>query len=75
MNPREILNKYKWHQDFSFSNLEIFYIHRGAPEDTKIIYGKDIEKIGRSFIHTRKKMIPFHRVFKIKYNKKTIFLR
>lgn len=74
-NPRTILNKIKWKEDLEFKKAEIWYLHRGASADTKIITGKDIKNIGRSFIETEKAMIPLHRIFKIKHKNKTIFKR
>lgn len=74
-NPREILNKLKWKKDYIFNQVEIWYVHRGAPNDTKIIYGKDIIKLDRSFMETTSAVIPYHRIFKIIYEKKIIFKR
>ena len=74
-NPREILNKLKWKKDYNFNEAEIWYVHRGAPNDTKIIYGKDIIKLDRSFMETTSAMIPYHRIFKIIYENKIIFNR
>lgn len=73
--PRDVLNKLKWHKKYSLENAEIWYIHRGAPHDTKVLSGKDIIKLGRSFIETTNAMIPYHRVFKIVYENKIIFER
>ena len=74
-NPRDILNELKWKQDYDLNQAEIWYIHRGAPNDTKIMSGKDIIKLDKSFIQTATAMIPYHRVFKILYEKKVIFER
>jgi uncharacterized protein (UPF0248 family) len=74
-NPRDILNKLKWKQDCSLEQAEIWYIHRGAPNDTKIISGKDIVKLEKSFMQTTTAMIPYHRIFKIIYEEKIIFKR
>jgi hypothetical protein len=74
-NPRDILNKLKWKQDCSLEQAEIWYIHRGAPNDTKIISGKDIVKLEKSFMQTTIAMIPYHRIFKIIYEEKIIFKR
>jgi len=74
-NPRDILNKLKWKEDYDINQAEIWFIHRGAPNDTKIISGEDILKLEKSFMKTRTAMIPYHRIFKIKYNKKTLFKR
>lgn len=74
-NPRDILNKLKWQKDFDISLSEIWYIHRGAPNDTKILNGNDIVKLEKSFIKTTTAMIPYHRIFKIVYKNKVIFER
>jgi len=74
-NPRIILNELKWKKEYNIDNAEIWYVHRGAPNDTKIISGKEIIKIGRSFMKTKGGMIPYHRLFKIIYTEKIIFER
>ena len=74
-NPRDILNELKWKQDFDLRLAEIWYIHRGAPNDTKIISGEDIVNLEKSFMQTRSSMIPYHRIFKIVYKNDIIFKR
>ncbi len=75
MNPRDILNKIKWDNNYDFNLIEIWYIHRGTQNNTKIITGKNVLEIQKTFIKTVSALIPMHRIFKIKYNKKTIFNR
>jgi len=74
-NPRNILNEFKWKENLNLDLVEILIIHRGAPNNIKKISGKDILKIGRSFIHTSSAMIPFHRIIIIMYEGKTVFNR
>jgi len=74
-NPKEILNKLKWKQEFNIELAEIWYIHRGAPKDTRIISGKDIVKLEKSFMKTTNAVIPYHRIIKIIYNQDIIFQR
>ena len=74
-NPRDILNEYKWKNGYKIEDLEIWYIHRGAPNDTKIISGKDIIEIDKSFMKTISTMIPYHRIFKIIYKEQIVFKR
>ena len=74
-NPKIILNELKWKQNCYLELAEIWYIHRGAPNDTKIISGNDIKKLGKSFMQTTKAMIPYHRIFKIVYQGKVVFQR
>jgi uncharacterized protein (UPF0248 family) len=74
-NPRDILNELKWKQDCDLSLTKICYVHRGAPNDTKIITGSDIIKLEKSFMKTSTTMIPYHRIFKIIYKENVIFER
>jgi uncharacterized protein (UPF0248 family) len=74
-NPRDILNNIKWNSKYNFDLVEIWYVHRGAQNDTKIIYGKEIFKLEKSFLQIASSSIPYHRIFKIIYNKKVIFTR
>jgi len=70
---RDILNEIKWTKDLA--KAEIWYVHRGAPHDTKIISGTDIVAIRKSFMDTTTATIPYHRIFKIVYNSEVIFER
>jgi uncharacterized protein (UPF0248 family) len=74
-NPREILNELKWRQDYDLKQAKIWYIHRGAPNNTKIISGRDVIKLEKSFMKTTIAMIPYHRIFKIIYEDKIVFER
>jgi len=73
--PRNILNKLKWKNNCDLELAEIWYVHRGAPDDTKIISGKNIVSLEKSFMQTTNAMIPYHRIFKIIYRKEIIFQR
>lgn len=72
---RDILNELKWRKKFVFQDTEIYYIHRGAPKNTKIITGSEVYSIDKTFIKTVDAMIPHHRIFKIMYHDKTLFDR
>lgn len=73
--PREILNELKWREDRDLSKAEIWYIHRGAPNDTKIISGKEILNLEHSFMILEEASIPYHRIFRIIYEGDVIFER
>jgi uncharacterized protein (UPF0248 family) len=73
--PREILNELKWRDDRDISKAEIWYVHRGAPNDTKIISGDEIQDFEHSFMVLEEAKIPFHRIFKIVYEGNVIFDR
>jgi uncharacterized protein (UPF0248 family) len=73
--PRKILNELKWRVDRDLSMAEIWFVHRGAPDDTTIIMGSEIRELGSSFFQTDEAMIPYHRIFKIVYEKEVLFER
>ena len=70
---RDVLNEIKWTKDLE--KTELWYVHRGAPNDTKIISGKDIVRIEKSSLDTTTATIPYHRIFKVVYDGEIIFER
>ena len=72
-NVRDILNEIKWTKDLE--KIKIWYFHRGALNNTKIISGIEITGIGKSFLETTTATIPYHRIIKIFYGDKTVFDR
>ena len=70
---RDVLNKIKWTDDLGL--VKIWYLHRGVPDDEKVVEGDLIVSIGKSFFYTKDSAIPFHRVLKIVYKDKVIFDR
>jgi uncharacterized protein (UPF0248 family) len=70
---RDILNKIKWTKDLK--KVTIWYIHRGASHNTKMIAGDEITRIGRSFLETTTATIPYHRIIKILYGDEVMFNR
>jgi uncharacterized protein (UPF0248 family) len=75
-HPRPILNEIKWR--FDLNKCKVYYIHRGAPEDTKIIDGSSIKKIERAFLILEGKeqdvYIPYHRIFRIDYEDRPAYM-
>jgi uncharacterized protein (UPF0248 family) len=74
-SPKVILNKLKWRQDSDLEKAKIWYVHRGTRNDIKIISGKEIIALEKSFMQTTTAMIPYHRIFKIIYADEVIFKR
>jgi uncharacterized protein len=72
---REVLNELKWREDRDFSKVHIYYVHRGAPGDTMELDGGAITTLDQLFFHTDEADIPYHRIFKITYDGKTVFYR
>lgn len=77
--PKDILNELKWHKQKDLTKAEIWYVHRGAVDDTMIVTGSDIRDLEHSFMVVSKSgissHIPFHRIFKIVYDGRVIFER
>ena len=72
LHLRDLLNEIKWTKDLE--KTELWYVHRGAPNDTKIISGKDIVRIEKSSLDTTTATIPYHRIFKVIYDGEIIFV-
>jgi len=72
-NVRDVLNKIKWTKDIN--HIEIWYIHRGAVNNTKRIEGHELTGIGRSFLETATATIPYHRITKILFEGEVVFDR
>jgi len=71
-HPRQVLNEIKWRYDLN--RCRVYYIHRGAPEDTKVIEGNVIKKIDRGFLILEGSIhIPYHRIFRIEYGDEVVF--
>jgi len=66
-SAHEVLNELKWRDDRDLASAEIWYTHRGAPNDTMIIKGSDIIELQHSFMKLAEAMIPYHRILKIVY--------
>ncbi|MFA5862463.1 MAG: RNA repair domain-containing protein [Candidatus Thermoplasmatota archaeon] len=66
--PREVLNRLKWAD--SLESVEVWYVHRGAPNDERMVWATGIKSLGRSFFEIeaaagRSGSIPYHRVLRI----------
>ncbi len=76
-HPRLLLNEIKWR--FDLARCRVYYIHRGAPGDVKIVEGSAIKSIERGFLvlegHPHEVYIPYHRIFRIEFNNQVIFER
>jgi uncharacterized protein (UPF0248 family) len=70
---RDVLNKIKWSGDLD--KVEVWYVHRGAPDDRMVVNGGSISDVGRSFLKVGNSLIPHHRVFRIIYHGKVVFDR
>ncbi|MBS3815652.1 MAG: DUF504 domain-containing protein [Hadesarchaea archaeon] len=68
-DPRDFLNKLKWHPDYALKNAEITIVHRGAPGDKRVIKGENIKELESGFMLIKSKpekvRIPYHRIRKI----------
>jgi uncharacterized protein (UPF0248 family) len=76
-HPRDIFNEIKWR--FDLSRCKIYYIHRGAPGDVKIVEGSEIKNIDRSFLILEGAVedvyIPYHRIFRIEFDGAPVYER
>lgn len=68
---RALLNKIRWHSGLNPEDFEVHIIHRGAPNDVKVIPATSITVVLRSCFKFRdsdgdEKVIPYHRVLLIR---------
>ena len=74
---RKVLSELRWHPGKALAGAEITYIHRGAPDDTRTIPGRDITKLERSFfvlnIEGEETRIPYHRIIRITSNDEVVW--
>lgn len=76
ITPRDVLNKLKWTEGERIEDAEIFYVHRGAPDNSRSVMGNDIVQLDRfCFELATGSCIPYHRVYKIAYRGRIIFER
>lgn len=72
---KAVLNELKWRKDRELGKAEIWYVHRGAPGDVKVVQGSEIKELLKSFMKTSEALIPYHRILKIVYGGKVIWER
>jgi len=75
MNAKDVLNELKWRVDRDLSYAIIHYVHRGAPNDERVISGEVIEELDSSHLISQGSTIPYHRIFRIEYEDEVIFER
>jgi len=73
MNSRDLLNKMKWHDDYDFDRVKIYYISRGAEGGISSVSGSNVRELERHFFVTRDGEIPYHRITKIEYGEEVVF--
>ncbi len=71
--PREVLNRLKWTEGESLDDATVWYIHRGAPGDSRKIDGACIRSLDRFYFETDEAAIPYHRILRIDYRGETLF--
>jgi len=73
MNSRDLLNKMKWHDDYDFSRVRIYYTSRGSIGDILSVSGSEVRKLEKYFFVTEEGVIPYHRITKIEYGEEVVF--
>jgi uncharacterized protein (UPF0248 family) len=76
--PREVLNELRWRHD-DLASARVFYVHRGAPDDTRVVGGDQVLRLETSFLVLADRRgeahIPYHRVFRIERHGETVWER
>ena len=71
---RELLLKFWWSQPELLPEVEVTFLHRGVPGNSRSIRGSEIVKIGKDRIFLKgREEIPLHRVTLVKLGKKVLY--
>lgn len=73
MEVRNLLNKIKWHSDYDFDNIKIYYMSRGGEGGIAAVSGGEVKELGKHFFATSEGMIPYHRIKKVEYGEEVLF--
>ncbi|HID60802.1 MAG TPA: DUF504 domain-containing protein [Hadesarchaea archaeon] len=77
MGPREVLNKLKWGGANTLQSVKVTILHRGAPNDRRVIEGTKIIELGSGFMHVvapeGEVEIPYHRILQIEVRGETLW--
>ncbi len=64
-----MLNRLKWGGEAELQGAKVTILHRGAPNDKRVIEGSDILELGRGFMRVASPEgeveIPYHRILQI----------
>jgi len=64
-----MLNKLKWGGEDELQSAKVTILHRGAPNDKRVIKGNDILELGRGLMRVvspeGEVEIPYHRILRI----------
>ena len=70
------LNKLKW--THCLRKCEIVILHRGTPQNRKVIAGKQVTEIKKtyfSYVNGKETFIPLHRVIEVREGRKILWKR
>ena len=69
MGPRDTLNRLRWHPEFKLQDAKVAIVHRGLPDNIRVIEGGDIKELGPAFMRVvtpeGEVQIPYHRILRI----------
>ena len=74
-SAKEALDMLRWREGYGLGRAEIWYVHRGAPDDAIIVKGSDVTELRASFFSVEDSEIPYHRVFRILFDGEPFFER
>ena len=73
---KNILNMILWHPEMETERCKLTYVHRSRRENLKTIKGSSIDRLERGFlILDEGTQIPFHRIVKIEYDDRIIWIK
>jgi len=73
MDSRNLLNKMKWHENYDFGKVKIWFTSRGSEGNASMVRGDEVIELGKYFFTTKSGIIPYHRIIKIEYGEEVVF--
>ncbi len=74
---KKLLDELRWHPEKSLEDVEIVYLHRGAPDDRRTVKATEVERLDRGYFvflhHGSEVYIPYHRVLEISKGEEVLY--
>lgn len=74
---KRVLDELKWHPAKGLGEVDITYVHRGAPGDEVTISGEEVVALEKSFFvvmrEGRETRIPYHRIKEIRFRGEVVY--
>jgi uncharacterized protein (UPF0248 family) len=76
----QLMQQFKYDPRYDMSNVKVFFVDRGSPDDVSSVEGTNISMSDNHFFFNINngidvKSVPYHRIYRIEYGGKCMFER